>query len=57
MQSTAQQENFGWDLDVTKSGRLLRVEVKGRGGQGVVELTPKEYAAMRDKKLRRATAS
>ena len=49
---SVEDENFGWDLDATKSGRLLRVEVKGRGGLGAVELTPREYAAMRDKKTR-----
>jgi len=49
---SVEDENFGWDLDMTRGGRLLRVEVKGRGGVGVVELTPKEFAAMRDKKTR-----
>jgi hypothetical protein len=49
---SVERENLGWDLHVTKSGRLFRVEVKGRAGLGDVELTPNEYAAMRDKKFR-----
>lgn len=35
-----------------KSARYLRVEVKGRSGTGSVELTPNEYRAMQDNKLR-----
>jgi len=50
---SVEKENLGWDLNVTKNGRLsFRVEVKGRGGRGDVELTPNEYAAMRNKKDR-----
>ena len=49
---SVEAENFGWDLDATKSGRLLCIEVKGRGGVGAVELTPNEFATMRDKKTR-----
>jgi Domain of unknown function (DUF3883) len=49
---SVEKENLGWDLNVTKSGRLFRVEVKGRAGCGAVELTPNEYAAMQDKKIR-----
>jgi len=49
---SVEKENLGWDLNVTKSGRLFCVEVKGRAGRGAVELTPNEYAAMRDKKMR-----
>jgi len=49
---SVEEEKFGWDLDATNSGRLLHVEVKGRGGLGAVELTPREYAAMQDKKTR-----
>jgi len=49
---SVEEEKFGWDLDVTKSGRLLHVEVKGRRGLGTVELTPREYGAMLHKKTR-----
>jgi hypothetical protein len=49
---SVEKENLGWDLNVTKSARLFCVEVKGRAGRGAVELTPNEYAAMRDKKIR-----
>ena len=45
-------ENLGWDLNVTFGGRLLIVEVKGRGGEGSVELTANEFRAMNDDKLR-----
>lgn len=45
-------QNLGWDLDVRQGARRLRVEVKGRGGRGAVELTPNEYRAMNDVKLR-----
>lgn len=45
-------QNLGWDLDVRRGVRRLRVEVKGRGGYGAVELTPNEYRAMNDVKLR-----
>jgi hypothetical protein len=37
------------DLNVAKSGRLFRAEVKGRAGNGAVELTPNEYNAMQCK--------
>jgi Domain of unknown function (DUF3883) len=47
-----EKENLGWDLNVMKSGRLFRVEVKGRAGRGAVELTPNEYAAMQEKNIR-----
>lgn len=45
-------QNLGWDLEATLSGRLLRIEVKGRSGEGSVELTPNEYAAMTDRAKR-----
>ncbi len=43
---SVEEENFGWDLNVTRGARVLRVEVKGRNGVGAVELTPNEYDAM-----------
>lgn len=46
------EQNLGWDLNVTRGARRLRVEVKGRGGRGAVELTPNEYRSMSDVKLR-----
>ena len=49
---SVEKENFGWDLDVSQGGRLLRVEVKGRFGTGVVDLTPNEYGAMQNSKTR-----
>jgi hypothetical protein len=50
---SVEKESLGWDLNVIKNGRLwFRVEVKGRGGRGDVELTPNEYAAMRDEAIR-----
>jgi Domain of unknown function (DUF3883) len=43
-----QKHNCGWDLEFTRAGRNLCVEVKGLSGSAVgVELTPKEYAAMK----------
>jgi hypothetical protein len=51
---SVEKDNFGWDLNVSFGARLLLVEVKGRGGEGSVELTPNEYLAMTDKKLRMA---
>jgi hypothetical protein len=49
--SSVERENLGWDLEITQDGRtLFRVEVKGRGGCGDVELTPNEYAAMQSNK-------
>jgi hypothetical protein len=47
-----EEENLGWDLNVTYGRRLLVVEVKGRSGEGSVELTANEYRAMSDEKLR-----
>jgi hypothetical protein len=49
---SVEKENLGWDLNVTKNGRLFRVEVKGRAGDGAVEVTPNEYAAMRNPNIR-----
>lgn len=45
-------ENKGWDLDVRRGARYLRVEVKGRSGTGLVQLTPNEYDSMINEKLR-----
>lgn len=49
---SVESENLGWDLDVRRGARYLRVEVKGRSGTGSVELTPNEYRVMQDNKLR-----
>jgi hypothetical protein len=44
-------ENLGWDIDATKKGTTLRVEVKGLSGAELsVELTPNEYMAMKQHK-------
>ncbi len=43
---SVENENCGWDLNVTCGARVLRVEVKGRDGVGAVELTPNEYKVM-----------
>jgi len=40
-------DNVGWDLEATRDGRRLKLEVKGlSGGDPRVELTPNEYQAM-----------
>ncbi len=44
--TSVEKENFGWDLEARAGGRTLRIEVKGRAGEGPVELTPNEYRAM-----------
>ena len=44
--TSVEHENNGWDLNVSRSKRVLRVEVKGLSGEGGVELTPGEYKAM-----------
>lgn len=49
---SVEDENLGWDLNVTCGARLFHVEVKGRGGVGSVELTPNEYRTMTDKRTR-----
>jgi hypothetical protein len=49
---SVETDNAGWDLEATQGGRKLLIEVKGRDGQGSVELTPNEYAAMTNRKLR-----
>ncbi|WP_162530936.1 DUF3883 domain-containing protein [Rhodovastum atsumiense] len=49
---SVESDNKGWDLEVTRAGMLLRVEVKGLSGEGAVELTPNEYEAMRSKDKR-----
>lgn len=50
--TSVENENYGWDLEARKSGRLLRIEVKGRGALGGVEITPNEYTAMQAKLTR-----
>ncbi|MGH8092356.1 MAG: protein NO VEIN domain-containing protein [Chthoniobacterales bacterium] len=43
-----QKDNCGWDLEFTRSGRSLCVEVKGLSGSALsVELSPNEYVAMK----------
>lgn len=43
----------GWDLECVRDDAILRVEVKGCSGSGVVaELTPNEYAKMQDPAFR-----
>jgi hypothetical protein len=49
---SVEDENLGWDLNVSRGARVFRVEVKGRSGTGAVELTPNEYRAMNDKHVR-----
>jgi hypothetical protein len=46
---SVEKDNVGWDLDATRGRRALKLEVKGlSGSQVVVDLTPNEYAAMKD---------
>ena len=48
---SVESENKGWDLEFTRFAVNLLVEVKGcSGAAGQVELTPNEYAAMRDRR-------
>ena len=48
---SVKSENKGWDLEFTRFAVNLLVEVKGcSGAAGQVELTPNEYAAMRDRR-------
>lgn len=43
-----EEDNLGWDLTAVSGKRELRLEVKGLSGSHiVVELTPNEYAAMK----------
>ncbi|OAJ67436.1 DUF3883 domain-containing protein [Gluconobacter cerinus] len=44
--TSVESDNVGWDLNVCRGGRTLKVEVKGLSGEGRVELTPGEYKAM-----------
>jgi hypothetical protein len=50
--TSVEKENYGWDLEARNSGRLLRIEVKGRGGVGGVEITSNEYDAMQGRTTR-----
>jgi hypothetical protein len=46
---SVEQDNVGWDLNAVANRRCLRLEVKGlAGSQTVLELTPNEYAAMKE---------
>ena len=50
---SVERENKGWDLEFTQGETRLLVEVKGcSGAVGTVELTPNEYAAMRNRRYR-----
>ena len=50
---SVESDNKGWDLEFTRGAVNLLVEVKGCSGDaGQVELTPNEYAAMRNRHLR-----
>ena len=43
-----QKDNCGWDLEFTRAGQTLCVEVKGLSGAALgVELSPNEYEAMK----------
>ncbi len=43
-----QKDNCGWDLEFTRGGLTLCVEVKGLSGAALgIELSPNEYAAMK----------
>src|SRR5690606_31181826 len=42
-------DNVGWDLEATRGREMLRLEVKGLSASEIlVELTPNEYAKMRE---------
>jgi hypothetical protein len=42
-------QNKGWDLEATKGGATLYLEVKGlSGSQILVELTPNEFGRMQE---------
>ncbi|WP_165250553.1 DUF3883 domain-containing protein [Paludisphaera soli] len=44
---SVERDNVGWDLEASRDGRDLKLEVKGLcGGETRVELTPNEYQAM-----------
>lgn len=44
---SVEKEASGWDLEATRDGEVLRVEVKGRSVKNVcAELTPNEYSEM-----------
>jgi hypothetical protein len=46
---SVEQDNVGWDLNAVLGKRDLKLEVKGlSGSQSAVDLTPNEYAAMRE---------
>ena len=46
---SVERDNVGWDLHAVLGKRDLKLEVKGlAGSQIVVDLTPNEYAAMRE---------
>jgi hypothetical protein len=50
--TSVENENYGWDLEARFNGRLLRIEVKGRGSVGSIEITPNEYNAMHAEQTR-----
>lgn len=47
--ASVERDNVGWDLNATLGARKLKLEVKGLSGdKAQSELTPNEYAMMRD---------
>jgi len=48
---SVEKDNVGWDLEASKDGRTLLVEVKGHKGNVIqFELTPNEYSQMQNHK-------
>ena len=48
---SVEKDNVGWDIEVTRGDVTLLVEVKGcSSANAVVEVTPNEYRAMREKR-------
>ena len=46
---SVEKDNRGWDLEATKKGKTLYLEVKGHLGNVIqFELTPNEYARMQE---------
>ena len=50
MVNSVEKDNLGWDLDATKNGVELHLEVKGLSGSDIgIELTPNEYRHVKRK--------
>lgn len=41
-----EKDNCGWDLDAKRDRVLLKLEVKGLGGEGIIHITYNEYEKM-----------